>query len=382
MLLKPLTVAAAGLAATCTAFLLPPGLSESDISIADTIPNIALSQTQSQSISVDCPGCPMQVKNRHGHIKVKQGKESRLGLNFEVDHQTGTDRLLLNGFELYPNSDPFHNVLTAPQIVSEKEEQEKKNDKSTKLKSHHKMRPGHQREIVPPQLGFSLQIHPEAGDTEGQLYRIIALDLQIIEVANRFVDGIPNVHVKLIKDASGNLMIGNVGTTKSLTAEHSKPAYKVAECQTLMCQWLQAVKAKMSQMKNRPCHGNAGKMGMGQMSGHFRHHGQHGMHDRFRHHHSWGQLFKSIALHIVLPILIGVIAGVSVSLIGMVVGTMIVFTWRMFFRRPHHRHRGRLHKAAPKEAAATEEKSGLMEHQDPPPSYEDQEEESVQKPEP
>jgi hypothetical protein len=52
----------------------------------------------------------------------------------------------------------------------------------------------------------------------------------------------------------------------------------------------------------------------------------------------------------------------------MVVGTLIVSVWRFFFRRPSRRHSH--HKAADKEVAFTEEKSGLIEHQDPPPSYE------------
>lgn len=65
----------------------------------------------------------------------------------------------------------------------------------------------------------------------------------------------------------------------------------------------------------------------------------------------------------------------------MMVGTLIVGLWRKvvrgqsFFPRHHcRRHRsGRTHKAAPKEVAVEEEKTGLMEHQDPPPSYDEEE---------
>ena len=64
--------------------------------------------------------------------------------------------------------------------------------------------------------------------------------------------------------------------------------------------------------------------------------------------------------------------------LGMLVGTVIVSLWRTFFRRPserrHRRHHSRSHsqshKAVAKEALVEEEKAGLMEDQEAPPSYE------------
>lgn len=57
----------------------------------------------------------------------------------------------------------------------------------------------------------------------------------------------------------------------------------------------------------------------------------------------------------------------------MMVGTFVVAIFRAFFRRPSRRHAGRaLHKASRSEAAVAEEKSGLMNDQDAPPSYEDE----------
>lgn len=57
----------------------------------------------------------------------------------------------------------------------------------------------------------------------------------------------------------------------------------------------------------------------------------------------------------------------------MMVGTFIVALWRTFFRRPHHRQTGHSRRrSVHKESAVAEEKSGLMEHQDAPPSYEEE----------
>jgi hypothetical protein len=53
----------------------------------------------------------------------------------------------------------------------------------------------------------------------------------------------------------------------------------------------------------------------------------------------------------------------------MVVGNFIVSMWRTFFRRSRragHSHR----KAACREQAVAEEKSGLLDNQGPPPAYE------------
>ena len=58
-------------------------------------------------------------------------------------------------------------------------------------------------------------------------------------------------------------------------------------------------------------------------------------------------------------------ANVSDNRIIMAVGTLGVSMWRSFSGRPNHR-------AAVKENASSEEKSGLIEHQDSPPAYEDE----------
>jgi hypothetical protein len=61
----------------------------------------------------------------------------------------------------------------------------------------------------------------------------------------------------------------------------------------------------------------------------------------------------------------------------MMVGTFFVCLWRIFVRRQspfkarHCRRRGHsCHKATQNESAVTEEKSSLIDHQDPPPEYE------------
>ncbi|KAK1758528.1 hypothetical protein QBC47DRAFT_144331 [Echria macrotheca] len=365
-------------ASAANAFLLPPEITESDVKIASAA---APSSAESQVVSVDCPGCSVTI---HGPLgtRVIQDKPNHLELTFNIDHQPEGDRLLVNGFELIPN--PVPAVLTAPQVPDWKFGHGPFGPgRRGPFGWHHKPKDGEDHHhhgppnglppflrIDPPALGFAMEASSSVRDPDSQL-ELVTLDFQIFKVAESFVEGIPELHIKLIKDASGRLMLGNV--------EQSVPAPKVeddkpAECKTLLCKWFTAIFPKGP---SRPCHrqkhhGGAAENVAAPVGEDARERWEAGM----RAEHSWGQLFKNVASHILLPVLIGIIAGVTVSAIGMVVGTVIVALWRTFVRRPsrhHHRHHRRHsshhHKAPPKEAAVEDEKSGLMENQDLPPAY-------------
>ncbi|KAK0729736.1 hypothetical protein B0H67DRAFT_596063 [Lasiosphaeris hirsuta] len=409
MLLKPLSLAAGLLAASANAFLVPPEVTSPDVEIASSINTAALKAAEAQVIKIDCPGCPVVFSGRHGPPRVKTDKANHLELSFTIDQQPEFDRLLLNGFELYPTADPFNEVLAVPQVLDRKKA--RKVDKAAVEKRHGPGGPwggppfgkggpfggkaspwgngpwgkggpwgknggpnGHPHWKPQPQpLGFGLQVSPVVKDAESQM-ELVSIDLQIIEIGTVFVDGIPGVHIELIKDPSGHLLIGKIETGAEPTLLEVE---KQDECTTLLCKWLAMVQDRIQGIKSgKPCHGAQEDssapspdqaMPQEPESGNDWH--------KMHHHHSWGMLFKNIASHILLPVLIGIAAGVSVSLVGMVVGTLIVSLWRAFFRRPgrHHRRHHSHHKssAVHKETAVVEEeKSGLMGHQDPPPSYE------------
>ncbi|KAH8907774.1 hypothetical protein BR93DRAFT_565640 [Coniochaeta sp. PMI_546] len=375
MLLKPLTLAAAGLAAATQAFLLPPDISQSDVDTVSSLPHVeALSIPEHINLNLSCPGCLLQTKGRHHGVgaETSPARRSHLELAFSIDHSESPDRLLVNGYPLFPKANPFLDSLKAAVVPD--------NCVRTAIKELR----GHRRRPQPQQeLGYQLSVGQRATNPEDGL-ALYALDLQIIEVGDAFVDGIPNVHITLVKDiATGALAIGSVETTESTTAI-ATPMDKQAECSTFMCKWLAIMKDNMAKMKGKPCHGKMRGGAKGPRPHHEHHHHHKGRPNKMEgdaRHHSWGQLFKNIAHHILLPVAVGIVAGVSVSLIGMMVGTLIVSVWRLFFRRPSHRRRSHSrshshsHHKAPKTevaAAEAEEKSGLIEHQDPPPSYDEE----------
>ncbi|KAL2023510.1 hypothetical protein VTK56DRAFT_2118 [Thermocarpiscus australiensis] len=386
MQLTPLALAASLLAAPAThAFLLPPEVSEAD---AQTARDLAFIRPQTADIVVglECPGCPVLVKGKHRKAKQLQtDRPNHLELTLSIDQQPDYDRLLVNGFELYPGYGLL-DVLAAPQIIDQATDgldTEKRHDRDHRRNrgGRHRKRP-HRYEPLPQRLGFGLHVNAGKKDADAEL-ELVEVDFQVIEVGSTFIRGIPNLKVKLVKDGNGRLLITQIEKTASNTPQEL-PGNGSQECSTLWCRLMAVGGERLRKLKPfRHCQGHY-KGGMASASeahqshDHPHHHHAPGpQHVRY-HRHSWDQLARNIAFHILLPVLIGIVAGLAVSLFGMAVGAIIVSLWRVSFRRRHHRHRRHHsghahHKAAQKEAAVAEEKSGLMDHQDPPPSYEEEE---------
>ncbi|KAH8758934.1 hypothetical protein F5883DRAFT_501626 [Diaporthe sp. PMI_573] len=361
MLLRPL-LAVAGLSAATHAILLPPGISSHDAEVVEALPFESAALAQTQSLSLDCPGCPPVFKNHHGKPKHHKQHSSHLELDFSIDRSAEADRLMLNGFELYPNSDPFTNLLTAPQVADKRK--------------HHEDQ-GHDGDNSRQPLGFSLQIHPVQKTADDNL-DLVLLDLQIIEVGSVFVEGLPNIRVNMIKSPQDDLLIAKIEQTSSQNV--SSPKGDGAECTTTLCKLKAIIADKINKMKT---HGCAGMMG-GKADHHHGHTQPATQHDEhygmFNRPNGWSLFFRKVTSHIILPVLVGIVAGVTVAVISMLVGTILVGLFRKFARGqsffPQHRCRlhpgGRHHKAAQKEVAVDEEKSGLMENQEADPPSHDQ----------
>ncbi|KAL1852108.1 hypothetical protein VTK73DRAFT_9282 [Phialemonium thermophilum] len=362
MLFKQFTVAAS-LVAASHAILIPPEIS----SVAKT-PTVEVF-VDSQQLNVSCSRCSALLPGHAG--------QSHLELSFTIDHGPEHDRLLVNSFALYPTRDVGFSVLSAPVVADD-------GAAEVKPKSHHHK---HRKATPALPLGFGLKTNPVASFAGGQ---VVSLDFKIVQVGAEFDVGVPTVRINLLKLPQGALAISNIQVLEDQDAE-GDVADGQEKCDTWLCEWIKDMKAKMSHFKFRkPCAGKMGGWGAARPEHahprphphhHHPHHPHHGeMSGPMEHgHHSAGMLAKSIAIHILLPVAIGIVAGVAVSFIGMIVATIIVAFWRMVFRRSSRRHAKRSQrKTTVGEPAQTEEKSGLLDDQDPPPSYEEAE---VKKPE-
>ncbi|KAK3996501.1 hypothetical protein QBC44DRAFT_149267 [Cladorrhinum sp. PSN332] len=411
MLMRSVTVAAGILAAPAAhAFLIPPSVSESDVQIADAIEAIP-AIAEGRAIELECPGCPILVKGEHGHgIQIQTHRPNHLELSFSVESRPDGDHLMVNDFELYPAADPFQGPLMAPQAFDKDDKRRKHHgEHGDDEEHHHKKRPHHRRpELQPQRLGFAASIGSGRKDADGE-FELVEVELQILGVGMLpVVDGIPSVKVNLIKEPSGKLLMT---TIEKIATQNAKGDNEAEECTNMWCAWMAAARERMAKFRKMHgsggCHGKA-KEGMGMhpppppppMDGHHPHHHHDGPHHHDQpefvqgdermppppHELTWGRLLKNITWHILLPVAIGVIAGIAVSLIGMAVGTVIVSLWRFFVRRKssssHRRHSRRhsCHKASHREVAVVaEEKTGLMAVDEtadlppPPPPYEDAE---------
>lgn len=352
MLLKPVILAAAGLTAATRAFLLPPEISQSDVNAVDALPEAhspdiveALSVPQHINLNVSCPGC----------LKTASDEPSHLEFELSIRHTPSGDMFVVNGSPLFPKP----HTLLAARVARDGAVR----PAGKKLKGHSPRR--HRKRV----LGYQLSVHQRALNAEEGL-ALYDLTLQIFKVGDTFVDGIPSLHITLVQDTKTDaLVIGSV------TESAAQPVFADSQkdCSTFVCKLLATVKGNMDKLKGKPCHGK--------MRGGHHHKGHPKTMGGHRHHRSWAELLKNVIQHIVLPIAVGIVAGVSVSLIGMMAGTLVVTVWRTLFRRPSHRrhshsrkHSHSHHKTPKAELAVAEveEKSELMEHQDPPPSYDEE----------
>lgn len=277
MLLKPLALAAAA-----AAFVIVPEISDKDESIFKALPvepeTFQLpAEALAQTLDVPCRQC--------------RGRDAHLKLDFAVEEGA---RLTVNGFELYPHADPWRDDLVADVVRASGSATERT-------------------------LGYSLSVTPRAKDEDQQL-ELVDVKLRIIEVGHRFVDDIPVVKVGLIKATTGEVVISDM----QLMAVPEMP------CRSFWCRAKSAIKGFGGchrKAQNGPHHGPAaaGAEHHGEHpEGHHPHHqGMKPHHHQGRPHHrpqewnsqrDWRRLVLNVASHIVLPVLMGITAGVGVAL--------------------------------------------------------------------
>jgi hypothetical protein len=356
---------AATLAALTQAFLLPPTISSADKDVVNSLPFDAAAAANGRVLEIECPGCPVEITNIQGETKAAASEvESALRLNFSLSHKDA-DALMLNGLQIYPIDPRSQNLLvplTADQLV--------KSSSGTWDYAAH------------PNLGYSFSVvHPVHASDDDQL-DIVTLHLEINEVSNTFIDGIPSVDIKLLETPSGKLMIGDA-TVSPARPSASVPAKAGEECRTVLCKWRAIVADRLSKLKGcagrmRPHQGQTMKPAADHDNSHH-HHGHsrprpyetHRAHHHHRH-NGFAQFIRAIILRVFIPVMIGVVVGVTASAVGMVVGHIAIFTWRALFRRGQSPAYSRVQEEeAASEDEGHDETKSFLQHQDAPPVYEE-----------
>lgn len=347
MLLDSLTLAVLA-ASAANAFLIPPEVSSADVGIAEIV---AASQAieapdspDRRTVKFDCPGCPVIIDVPHGPKIYTPYRPNHLELTFSVEHQAdgAADKFAVNGVPLFPTTEgiPFgHQVLDwkpsgpppwahrgPPSIPAPWAHRGPPGPSSIPAASlergpasipaprsprdGHRGGHGHHRGGPPPwafggghpkleaqPLGFVMTAGEiKDADTDVEL---VSLSFRVLEVGGTPVEGLPEIKIQLVKE-SERLVIAKIEKT-----EAAKP-----ECKTTFCKLMTAIFGPPSARK--PCHGSAAVAPAPEVVENpavvvdeavMRHK-----------EHTWGQLFNSVASHILLPVLIGIVAGVAASL--------------------------------------------------------------------
>jgi hypothetical protein len=351
--------AVTALAGLGQAFLLPPTIHSADSEIVNTLPFEDAVAGEGIGMRLPCHGCPVVFKDTLGR-DIATDVKNTLGLNFEIVHtaEDEEDKLVVNGMQLWPVGISASSIepLTAPQFIY--------TDEST------------WDYAAEPQLGYSIFSKAPKLSDDQELY-LVQMQLEIVEVGNTFVKGIPAIEISLLRTPSGKLMLGNAVQMEAPV--ELTPSDGDQECATALCKWRAILAAKLSVLKGcgrkpamAPQRPNASNDGP-------KHHDSrphrrpHGAHHR---HHRHSQIFfvtlRNIAMNFLLPIAVGVAVGITASLVGMLVGNLIVLVWRVLFRR-NQAESDAVYEIVIVDESDDETKSFLVkEPQGPPSSYTDE----------
>jgi hypothetical protein len=347
--------------AVADAFLLPPEISAADTDIIKTLPFEDAVAVDGRVMEINCPGCPVMTDIEDKMHSTQA--DSVLKLNFKLVHAE-QDRLYLNNLQIYPmnpSADNFFEPLTAPQMI-------KTEDNTWEYSSS-------------PKLGYAIHVaHPVSRSNQDQL-DLVSIHIEIIEVADKYLPAMPIVEIKLLETPSHKLMIGDAIIKEPQSQTPSKPTDDEQECTTILCKWRAIFADRLSKLKG--CGSKARPSG--QVVPAHKTHGHHGRphphgprpngpHRPYRHHHKHHgitRFLKGIVLHVVIPVLIGVMVGITASLLGMIVGHIVIFIWRTLFRRGQRQQYIKVQQEEIVVEDVTDENKGLMEHQGPPPVYEE-----------
>ncbi|CAH0039188.1 unnamed protein product [Clonostachys solani] len=351
MLLKQLA-----LAASAAAFLVVPDLPGKEVGQDEevkTLPVVAKPNEapgvyvipQFETVSVPCAEC-------------KGSSDSHIKLDFQVENAA---RLTVNGYELYPTADPWHNDLVASEVADD-------------------------GKAADQTLGYALAVAPRVEDP---FIELITVDLRIIEVGELFVEKVPAVRVNLLKmRQGGEIFLNNIEIAHVIEVEDSIASRIKAKFASLWGKIKSLGKCKHHKgmhhkgMGHKGHKDHKGHKGHKEHKDHEHHHGKVQGHGGDHHHHGhrgfrrdWRKLLKNITTNILLPVLTGITAGVGVAVLAMGLCSVgaVVFASR---RRRHRRcSRRSKHAARPQPPPADDEKARLMEHYEDleaaPPHYQD-----------
>lgn len=308
----------ASLALAARAVLIPPHMAAAELGDIDAIETLGINPFK-RTVAVECPGCA--VATAHGDaLSWDRSAGNAFLLDFEVTPRE--DALEIDGVQLYP---PTFAIASQPFYVT----QITPNSDSVRLRV----------------TGYTFHFNTAETVSEAGL-ELLPMTFQITSIESMPMDP-PSVTVNLLKDPTGRLMIASFDAVKTIEAT---PQDQECRQWPLLCKMRAAMADRIEKLKHmgnpRPgCHkrphgmhrpghnGHHNPMAEETMEGkpahrfrpgsphrpHMEHHGHHG-------HHRMHMFLRRAFFTILVPILIGVFAGILTYLVGMALGCLIAVT--------------------------------------------------------
>ncbi|KAL4778744.1 hypothetical protein BJX76DRAFT_342560 [Aspergillus varians] len=336
------------------ALLVVPEFDTDAVAIPDDVPHIhpiEVEAAQHQQVDLLCTECPFAIQS---------GDETSLSLQFTID-----DGLLLaNDRQIFPPAPP--SSISAVQ---------------------RHLQDGEESEPIP--LGYAVELMPLPSPVEEEIdmleVRFTVLDL----------DGYPvpldTIAITLIVDAKGTLYMAGTNIEETADRESWRKCGGKPKClrrfllQRIRTMFAAAKERLIGMMKGQGCADAAApppppfpphhnddfdRFSPEDEPSHRGHHGHHGphppphFHDKFQ--KTWERTLHRVVRFIVVPAILGVLAGLAASVVGMLFGQLAVFMWR--------RYRRSSRKEATEDGSGSEKQGLMSESTDElPPAYTDAE---------
>ncbi|KAL1871492.1 hypothetical protein Plec18167_007052 [Paecilomyces lecythidis] len=350
-------LAAGALSLRAAAFLVVPEVDSVSTPFPKTVQPHAVSQ-----VSLKCTECPFPDRNADGEVTWTDGFDTALDLNVSVENENA---LVINGNQVFPPPPPPLSINAVQRRIADG------------------------RESTPIPLGFALEVEPLVAPMDEPGPELLSLRFTVLDLAGHPVP-LSTVVIALIKDESGSLFLvkTDVEEPKTDIVSWRQCRGKPKCLQTLLFSRVRSLvesakarmmKAKARLMGSKGCHGGSRfpmdaarpPRPMFEEFGrpHRRPHpgGRHHFHHMHR--SGWERTFSRVFRFILVPAVLGVLAGLVASALGMLVGQVVVFLWLRYRRSTTDRS-----VSAVEEGDDMEKEALIAEPTDDlPPEYDDEE---------
>ncbi|KAI9780516.1 MAG: hypothetical protein M1839_006634 [Geoglossum umbratile] len=325
------------LALTAQSILLPPSIPSDAEGVSDVV------DSNNRLVRLNCPGCLFAESDGAGKVyHWDDGVENALFLNFSID-AASPEALTLNGVQLFPLQivPPSLTALQIPSTVS--------------LMALNIVTAAYWDTGIMPfarlRLGYQLSIHPIRPMSEGNDFEVLSVSFRVLGIEGKPVMGLDTVEMTLLKSPDNLLYIASLDKTQAshdpfsinpiaqvgASEEECKVFPLLCKLKTIVGDKLSGVKASLKKgcHKSRPGHAKGDKskgehfkghpVGKPERPHHHGHHRGHGLRKLL-------YRLKRVAAHIIVPVFIGIAAGMAATLLGMGVGFLAIVLWRKFYR--------------------------------------------------